>query len=111
MKISEQVEYAFAYVKQHGGEVVFNHPPYMTLVAKLDESVDGSYEGLILEYIDDSGQVDYALMIALNRNTKGFRTGQQLWTGQRVPISPSEFVESFQDIFHLHFWQTMDNTT
>ena len=104
MTTSQKVLYVLNYVKAHNGRVEFDDRPYMRLVARLDEALSNEYdEELVLEYFDSTDRVDYALMIALNSTTGAMGVGQQLWTGNRLPISPRQFIEKFEQIFGNHF--------
>lgn len=104
MTTSQKVLYVLNYVKAHNGRVEFNDPPFMRLVARLDKPVNSEYDvGLVLEYFDSTGCVDYALMMALNATTGAMGIAPQLWTGDRVPISSRQFAEKFEQIFGNHF--------
>ena len=112
MTTPEKILYVLDYVKAHDGRVEFDDPPFMRLVARSGKPLSDEYDvGLVLEYFDSTGCVDYALMIALNATTKAMAVRQQLWTGDRVPISLGQFVEKFEQIFDNHFlktyWETL----
>jgi hypothetical protein len=104
MTISEKLLYVVEYVKAHDGRVEFNDSPYMRLIARLDKSKSDEYDlRLVMEYFDSTGQIDYALIVELNEKTGAIAMGQQLWTGNRVPIAVRQFVERFEQMFQNHF--------